>query len=92
MENKKFNYGGFMKGILIGGILGTIVALFAAPHSGAETRQILREKGVELKDKTAQTFDNAREQVETAISDTRQRADEVVQRIGEQIGSQSHDD
>jgi gas vesicle protein len=90
MENRKFNVVGFMKGMLIGGILGVVIALFTAPRSGMETRQLLLEKGEELKDKTVETIDNAREQVETVISDTRQRADEVVQRIGEQISSPSH--
>ncbi len=90
MERRKSNVGNFMKGILIGGILGGMVALFAAPRSGTETRQLLREKGEQLRDKTVQTIENAREQVDTVISDTRQRADNIVQRLGEQIGSQAH--
>jgi len=90
MENRKFSYGGFMKGMLVGGILGVTVALFTAPRSGEETRQLLLEKGEELKDKTVETIDNAREQVGAAIADTRQRAGEAAQRLGEQVGSQPH--
>ncbi len=90
MERQKSNIGSFMKGILLGGILGGMVALFAAPRPGTETRRLLRDKSEQMREKTMQTLENAREQVDTVISDTRQRADNIVQRLGVQTGSQTH--
>jgi gas vesicle protein len=40
--------GSFMGGLLMGGIIGTIVALVLAPQSGEETRKLLKDKALEL--------------------------------------------
>ncbi len=89
MERQKSNIGSFMKGILLGGILGGMVALFAAPRPGTETRRLLRDKSEQMREKTMQTIENAREQVDSVVTDTRQRADNIVQRLGVQTGSQT---
>jgi len=81
MERRRFNFGSFFKGILLGSIIAAGVALFTAPHSGAETRQMLREKGEHLRDRTVQTIDDTREQINTAISSVRQRADQSVKQV-----------
>ena len=81
MEKKTSSIGGFFKGLLIGAVVFGTIALFTAPHSGAETRQIIRERGEELRDKTVETIDNVRDQMDTAISDVRQRAGQVVESI-----------
>jgi len=78
MEVKMRN---FLKGVLIGGIIAGTVSLLSAPQSGMETRRMLREKGVQARDKTVQTYENTREKVNSIVSDTRQRADQVVKRI-----------
>ena len=36
---------GFMIGILVGGLVGSTVALLMAPESGDELRSLLRERG-----------------------------------------------
>jgi gas vesicle protein len=82
MEQQGTNFGSFFKGLLIGSLIFGMVALFTAPHSGVETRQIIREKGDELRDKTVETIDIVRDQMGSAISDVRQRADDAVERIG----------
>jgi gas vesicle protein len=40
----------FLTGLMIGGLVGTGLALLLAPQSGAETRGQIKDKGVELKD------------------------------------------
>jgi gas vesicle protein len=40
--------GSFMGGLLMGGIIGAIVALVLAPQSGEETRKLLKDKALEL--------------------------------------------
>jgi gas vesicle protein len=90
METRKFHPGNFLRGILLGSILSAGIALLTAPRSGLETRQMLREKGEQLQEDVAQSIEKAREQVGTMISDTRQQAEQLVGRIGEQGGIHSH--
>ncbi|MCA1553706.1 MAG: YtxH domain-containing protein [Chloroflexi bacterium] len=41
---------GFFIGGLVGGMLGAVAALLIAPQAGEDTRALLREKGIELKE------------------------------------------
>ena len=82
MESQKSNIGVFLKGLLLGSVIFGAVALFTAPHSGAETRLIIREKSDQLRDKTVETIENVRDQVDTAISDVLQRKDTTVEGSG----------
>ena len=43
-------YGAFFSGFLIGGLVGAAVALLLAPQSGEETREIIRDRSIELRD------------------------------------------
>ena len=40
--------GSFMGGLLMGGIVGVLVALALAPQSGEDTRKLLKDKAFEL--------------------------------------------
>jgi len=40
--------GSFMGGLLMGSIIGAVVALVLAPQSGEETRKLLKDKALEL--------------------------------------------
>ena len=51
------NIGDVFTGLLIGGLAGTITALLLAPQSGEETRKQIREKGIELRDRTTELAD-----------------------------------
>ncbi len=42
MSNKDSG-GGFLAGILVGGVLGTLAGILIAPRSGKETRRILKK-------------------------------------------------
>ena len=54
---EKDGFGSFLVGFLVGGIAGAVVALLYAPQSGEETRGQIKEKAIELKDKTTVAFD-----------------------------------
>ena len=46
------SYGSFLVGFLVGGLVGAVVALLYAPQSGEETRGVIKDKTIELKDKS----------------------------------------
>jgi gas vesicle protein len=43
--------GGMLAGLLLGAIAGAAAAALLAPQSGVATRELLRERGLELKDR-----------------------------------------
>ena len=43
----------FFMGVLFGGLIGAVVAILVAPQSGVQTRQMIRDKSIELKDQAA---------------------------------------
>ena len=70
--------GSFLSGFMIGGLVGAAVALLMAPQSGEETRVFIRDKSVELKDKTVASLEEAYTRAEQAAADARARAEELA--------------
>ena len=60
MSDNNNEFGAFMSGLLLGGIAGAITALLLAPQSGEETRKVILDKSLELKDKALETVEEAR--------------------------------
>ena len=63
---EKDNFGSFFVGLLVGGIAGAVVALLYAPQSGEETRVQIKDKAIELKDKTTVVLDETYHKAEEA--------------------------
>ncbi len=80
MAQKRGNVWTLAGAILVGGLVGAGVALLAAPQSGVETRSLLKNKGLELKDKVVSEAVVTRQFAEKAITDVRERANEVIHR------------
>jgi len=78
MAERDSDFGSFLSGFLVGGMIGAAVALLFAPQSGEETRTIIRDKGVEFKEKTVQSMEEAYARAEAAAAEARARADELV--------------
>jgi len=57
------NFPGVLAGLVIGGLAGAVTMLLLAPQSGKETRIQIQEKGVELRDRTSQMFEETMDQV-----------------------------
>ena len=66
-------FGMFLVGVLLGALSGSVVALLFAPQSGAETRTMIKDKSIEMRDKAQQTAEQARA-----------RTDEIVRQLKEQ--------
>ena len=67
---------------LVGGLLGAGVVLLVAPQSGRQTRAMLRDKSIELKERAVGS-------VEELAQQTREKAAELTQRGKEVVGEQT---
>jgi len=76
-------FGAFMIGFLVGGVTGAIAALLLTPQSGTETRTLIKEKAIELRDKASESVDDAYQQAEAAAAEARARFDELAQKTKE---------
>jgi len=83
MAEKDSDLGAFLSGFIIGGLVGAVVALLLAPQSGEETRALIRDKSIELKDKAVETAEEARARTEAAASEARARVSEFSQQARE---------
>ncbi len=66
----------FFVGLLVGALSGAIAALLLAPQTGEETRTMIKDKSIELRDKAQQTAEQARA-----------KTDEYVRQIKDQVQS-----
>jgi gas vesicle protein len=71
-------FGAFLVGFVVGGLTGAVVALLFAPQSGEETRALIKDKSIELRDRAAHSAEEALARAEAAASEARQRADELA--------------
>ena len=81
-------FGAFLFGFLLGGLAGAVTALLIAPASGEETRTLIKERSIELRDRAAQTAEEALARAEAAAAEARARADELRRELearGEEI-------
>lgn len=76
-ENDEF--GAFLIGFIIGGLTGAVSALLLAPQSGEETRTVIRERAIELRDRASEGLEDAYARAEQAAVEARARADELTQ-------------
>ena len=60
------NSGDFVKGLLIGGLIGAVAGILFAPKSGKETREDIARKADELVTKTAEEYERAMEKSKNA--------------------------
>lgn len=72
------DFGAFLAGFLFGSVIGAAVALILAPQSGEETRTLIHDRSIELKDKAVEKAETARIKAEAAAAEARARADELA--------------
>jgi gas vesicle protein len=76
-------FGAFLVGFIVGGLSGAVVALLFAPQSGEETRALIKDKSIELRDKAQISAEEAIARAEAAAADARARADELAKQLRE---------
>lgn len=75
----------FFSGFFVGALIGGATALLLAPQSGEETREQLREKGIELREKAEATYAEVLSSVEASTEELRQRSEELSAKVDELI-------
>ena len=75
MSEHQDNFGAFLAGLLLGGLAGGISALLFAPQSGEETRTIIRDKAIELRDQANETMEETMSKAEKVANDTAKQAE-----------------
>jgi len=48
--SERDEFGAFLVGFIVGGLTGAVAALLFAPQSGEETRAVIKERSIELRD------------------------------------------
>lgn len=81
MTDNSNSFGSYLAGFIVGGLVGAAVALMMAPQSGEETRGMIRDKSIELRDRASDSMEDARLRAEKAIDDARMRVDELSQQL-----------
>jgi gas vesicle protein len=74
-------FGAFLVGFIVGGLTGAVVALLFAPQSGEETRALIKEKSIELRDKAGQSAEEIIARAEAAAAEARTRAEELAREV-----------
>ena len=78
MSSDRDEFGAFLVGFIVGGLTGAVVSLLFAPQSGEETRALIRDKSIELRDRAAETAEEALARAEAAAAEARVRAEELA--------------
>ena len=79
--SERDEFGAFLVGFIVGGLSGAVVALLFAPQSGEETRALIKDKSIELRDKAQVTAEEAMARAEAAAAEARARADEMAAQL-----------
>jgi gas vesicle protein len=79
MGERNSGFGDFLTGILVGGAIGYVFAMLNAPRPGDETRQILTERGRELRDQAMDTVQATVDKTGKLVSESRERLGTTVE-------------
>lgn len=75
----------FFAGFLVGALVGAAAALLFAPQSGEETRTLIRDKGIELKERADDLSEEARKRAEEIQDQAKERTDELQVKVKQAV-------
>ncbi len=79
------NFGSFVMGFVVGALSGAIASLLMAPQTGDETRQLIKDKAIELKEKGGVTFEETKKKAEEAYKEALTKAQELGTTAAEKV-------
>jgi gas vesicle protein len=71
----------FFVGLIVGALSGAIAALLFAPQSGAETRTMIKDKSIELRDKAQETAGQARARTDDVVRQLKEQGQSALQSV-----------
>jgi len=77
MANNNSDFGAFMSGLIVGGLIGAVAALLMAPQSGEETRSQIRSSAIDLSSRAQDELSNIQIQAERKLEEIRAQAEEL---------------
>jgi gas vesicle protein len=90
------NSGNNLISFLTGGLIGLAIGILFAPRSGEETRDIIRKKGLEIKEKATTASEEIGEkgkelleETKTLLTEVKKHLEEVINVVKDTISSQS---
>jgi gas vesicle protein len=75
------DFGAFLIGFVVGGVAGAVAALLLAPQSGEETRALIKDKSIELRDKAAEQAEMVATRANEFADDARTRGKEAFENV-----------
>ena len=81
MADNSGDLGSFLAGFVIGGLIGAGVALLTAPQSGEETRALIGEKSIELRDRAYETASDVQTRAGELASQTAETYEQQIKRL-----------
>lgn len=75
----------FLIGFAIGGLVGAAAALLLAPQSGEDTRALIRDRGIELQERSAEMTAEARKRARELELQASERASEWQSRVQQAV-------
>ncbi len=77
MSNRD-EFGAFLVGFIVGGLTGAVVSLLMAPQSGEETRTVIKERAIELRDKASETAGEVYNKAEVSANEAVKKAEALL--------------
>jgi len=82
--SEKNDFGAFLIGFIVGGLTGAAVSLLFAPQTGEETRILIKDKAIELRDRAAETVEETRHKAEEVWVGAKEKTGELAKQAKEQ--------
>ncbi|MBC7998171.1 MAG: YtxH domain-containing protein [Leptolyngbya sp.] len=79
--------GRFFEGLLVGGIMGFLFGMLAAPKSGADLRRQIADGGEDLYKNASDNLTDFKGKAEHALNDFQHRGEEVLRTAKDQVAS-----
>ena len=78
-------FGAFLSGFMIGGLIGAATALLMAPQSGEQTREYLTERSIELRDRADKEVQQLRDEADRVVADARAQVSDLQKTVQQTI-------
>ena len=75
------DFGAFLVGFVVGGVAGAVAALLLAPQSGEETRALIKDKSIELRDKASEQADLVASKANEFAGQAKTRSKEAYENV-----------